>query len=614
MILQALYRLAQDEGLRLDPDFEPRPVAWLVRVSREGRFLGIEGTHSQPPVEKGRRKQPRPLPKVFPVPRQGIRAFGDRASFLYDKAEYALGVDPEQDENKRRSTGKLANRFALFRERITQCLEATQDEGVRAIHVFLEDVAAGRQTVVLPANCATNDLFAFVYDPDIDRLVTDRGKVRGYWQRLRQVAPPVDQGARRCLVSGEDCFPGELFPHLKKVPGGNTAGVALVSFNKNAFESYGWKGNANASISRDAAEACATALNRLLHPAYPDPHQRGQTLPRRNLRLSADTVVCYWSTRGGDEDFSLSFIPLLEGNPDEVKQAYHSIWRGQALKIEDPSAFFALTLTGTQGRVIVRDWFESTVAEVVRNLALHFHDLDIVRNTPKPKERELPPQLPLHVLLESLAPLGKREGIPAHLAGELVRAALAGTPYPFSALLRALERARAEIGKTTWADMERRDARAAIIKAVLNRRARSSGTTVQYKEVQRDMDPNNHSSGYLLGRLMAVIERMQQTALGDVNASVVDRFFSGASATPRAVFPRLLRNLRHHARKAKDNPQSAGTAGWLEGRVDEIMAPLREFPPHLDLEQQALFVLGYHHQRNWLWTRKEDRESAATPN
>ncbi len=121
------------------------------------------------------------------------------------------------------------------------------------------------------------------------------------------------------------------------------------------------------------------------------------------------------------------------------------------------------------------------------------------------------------------------------------------------------------------------------------------------------MDPNNTAPGYLLGRLMAVIERMQQLALHDLNASVVDRYFSGASASPAAVFPRLLKNLRHHARKAKDEPQTGGTTRWLENQVDEITVHLSSFPSHLNLEQQGLFVLGYHHQRNWLWTKKEDR-------
>lgn len=606
MILQALYQLAQREGLMEDPDFEPKPVAWLIRVAEDGRLMGIEGTHHIPPEEK-EKKKPKPRPKIFAVPREGGRTSGDRAFFLCDKAEYALGLDPETDEKKKRPQEKLNIRFGLFKDRIKQCLDATEDAGVRAVHMLLENVTSGHQSISLPEGCVGNDLFAFVFAPDIDLLVTDRENVRAYWKILRNTQTADDISDIQCLVSGQSGPPANLFPALKKVPGGTTSGVALVSFNSRAFESYGWKGNENAPISRDAAETCSTALNRLLDPR---PVYSGQALPQRHIRLSADTVVCYWSAKKSGEEFASVFAALLEANPEEVKQIYQSIWRGQPATIEDPSAFYALTLTGTQGRAIVRDWFESTVASVSRNLAVHFADLDIVRNTPKPKDRDLPPQIPLRVLLESLAPLGKREEIPAHLAGELVRAAISGAQYPFSILQRALERTRAEIGKTAWSDLERRDARAALIKAVLNRRKRFSATLSHNKEIHRDMDSDNRNPGYLLGRLMAVIERMQQVALGDINASVVDRFFSGASATPQAVFPRLLKNLRHHARKAKDEAQSAGTAGWLEGQVDDIVAQLTAFPTHLDLEQQGLFVIGYHHQRNWLWMKKEDRETA----
>jgi CRISPR-associated protein Csd1 len=184
-------------------------------------------------------------------------------------------------------------------------------------------------------------------------LVTDREKVRAYWKRERARIEDDPTRNQRCLVSGRSCSPVELFPPLMKVPGKNTSkGIALVSFNTNAFESYDWKGNANAPISRDAAESCSTALNRLLHPAYPVPS--GGTLPRRNLQLSADTVVCFWSPKS-DSDFCSAFAGLLEANPDEVKELYRSLWRGKLADIDDPSAFYALTLSGTQGRAIVRD-------------------------------------------------------------------------------------------------------------------------------------------------------------------------------------------------------------------------------------------------------------------
>jgi CRISPR-associated protein Csd1 len=609
MMLQALYQLAQTENLMADPDYEPKPVAWLVRVDRDGKLLGIEGTHYLPPQEG--KKKPKPIAKKFSVPKQPTGRSGTKAPpcFLVDNAKYVFGL-PTKDKGFPEQEGR--EKSSWFRELIAQCVEATRDEGATAVLALLDEVAEGKQTVTLPERCVSNDLFAFVFAPDIDLLVHQRPKVRDHWKAQREEPPPSETAKVQCLVSGRWFEEVGLFPLIEKVPGGSPSRIGLVSFNKRAFESYGWSGNENAPISRDAAEACATALNRLLDPAYPHPAHPERTMPKRHLRLTGDTAVCYWGAGKSADDLMGVFGALFDANPEEVAEMYRSIWRGKPPDIADTSAFYALTITGTQGRAIVRDWFESTVAEVARNLAVHFADLDIVRNTPNPKEKDLPPHFPLGLLVESLAIRGKRDEIPDHLASELVRAALAGTPYSFSLLQRALERTRAEIGGSEWADLARRDARAALIKAVLNRRKRFSNTYSGYTEVQRDMDTNNMSPGYRLGRLMAVMERMQQAALGDkVNASVVDRFFSGASATPGVVFPRLLKNLRHHASKAKDDPKTRSTAHWLDGQLDEILAPLAGFPSYLDIEQQGLFVLGYHHQRKYIWTKREARNDKA---
>lgn len=606
MILQSLYKLAQREELVDDLDFEPKQISWLVRVSPEGKLISIESTRYIPP-EEAKKKKPKPVAKTYNVPREGGRTSGDRAFFLVDKAEYVFGIDPDGD----RSNEKLETRFNLFKERIESCLEQTGDDGINAVFNFLEGITGNRQLLELPEECSSNDLFAFIYDPDIDILVTDRSRVRSYWKETREEKEGGQTNQVRCLVSGEPCINGGLFPSIKKVPGGTSSGVALVSFNSKAFESYGWNGNSNASISRAAAETCSTALNRLFHPAYPDPHQPGQTLPRRNLRLSSDTAVLFWSAEAPGEEFCSVFSGLLEGNPEQVKELYRSVWKGHSVNLEDPTAFYALTISGTQGRAIVRDWLESTVARTAKNLAKHFSDLDIVRNTPKPKKKDLPPQIPLTLLLESLAPGGDRDQIPAPLIGNVVKAAIHGLPYPLAILERALERTRAEIGRTNWADQNRRDALAALVKAVLNRRLRRDPKTAKYKEVKRDMDPKNDSPGYSLGLLMAVLERLQQTAQGDLNATVVDRYFSSASATPKIAFVRLMKNARHHARKVKDDPERRGIVYRIEKLMDELAERFDPqhsgFPTHLDLEQQALFVLGYHQMRKWLWMNREER-------
>ena len=259
----------------------------------------------------------------------------------------------------------------------------------------------------------------------------------------------------------------------------------------------------------------------------------------------------------------------------------------------------------------MRDWIESTVGRVSRNLAAHFRDIEILRNTPKPKARDLPPQMSISDLLSATVPDGS--AAPGPLVRQLVESVFEGYVYPIGLLHQAILRERAEVGRQEWINHARRDARAATIKAVLNRRKRFHQETTNYKEIETAMDPTNESEGYTLGRLMAVLERLQQVALGSVNATLVDRYFSGASATPKAAFVRLLRNARHHVSKARDDPQGGGMAFLLDRLIDDLTGRFNPkkngFPAHLELEQQGLFILGYHQMRHWLWMNNEDREA-----
>jgi CRISPR-associated protein Csd1 len=625
MILEALYQLALQEELVADPDFEVAPVAWLVRVDRDGRLAGpIEGTHTIPGDAKG--KKPKPVAKTFSIPRRPMGRSGTKAppAFFVDNAKYVFGRGPG-DKPVDPADGR--EKSGWFRDLIARCAETTGDEGAAAVLQFLDRVRAGEASeLTLPEGFVANDLFAFIYAPDVDLLVHRRPAVRAYWAAVRATGSAGEGGGveRRCIITG-DTFAGDvsLFPLIKRVPGGTPSGVSLVSFNAGAFESHGWKSNENAPISRAAAEAAATALSRLVHPAFPDPRREtlGQPLSRRHVRISSDTVACFWADLPAASEFLDELTEEMDPDPARVGDLIESPKTGHETKIPgsltkirppgvDEARFFALVITGTQGRAILRGWIDMKVAEVEENLGRYWDDLEIVRNTPPPKGKELPRHFPQRTLLTALAPFGRFEDIPAALAADLFRAALSGERYPLAALQKALERARAEIGRTGWSDQYRRDARAALIKAVLVRNFK--------RKVSPAMDPDNKEPGYLLGRMMAVLERLQQLALGgDVNATVIDRFFGAASATPQSVFPRLLKNARHHARKAEDTPQQ-GAAIWLDRQLDEIAFALKVerrsygpgagFPSHLSLEQQGLFVLGYHHQRHWLWMKKEDRE------
>jgi CRISPR-associated protein Csd1 len=533
---------------------------------------------------------------------------------------------------------------------VKKCAEATGDEGAKAAGMFLDSLVSGVETVDLASlsrKVASNDLFAFAYYDDAGSLMTERQLIREYWKKLRaKDGEDVDaktKKALQCLVTGQVFYDTELFQQIKKLPG-YEGGVSLVCFNKEAFESYGWSSNNNAPVSRAAAEAAATALNRLIDPKPHDPNNTDLLLIRQNIKLSADTVLCYWSKE--DSDLSKTLRELLEGDPQNVEKLIRSPWRGvKPLFWEDNIPFYAMTLTGTKGRVIIRDWFESTIPEIQENLREYFQDIFIVRSNKK-KDRDASQPMAIGALLESLAMPSKDRSktIPGHMTASFARSALSGEIFPEDALHRAVERYRCEIGKANdekdgWITRERNDARCAVIKAVLNRKHRKiAGKNEKYTEVNPEMDPNNRNPGYLLGRLMAVMERLQVEALQSereergeedevkivtqtVNTTIVDRFFKGASATPNAIFPKLLINSAHHTSKLAGKRNKEGLAILYKNYIGEILSSFgsslhthqlhknanNAFPSFLGPDDQGMYVVGYHHMRRWLWMSKEER-------
>lgn len=601
MILQALYELAQREGLVDDPDYEWKPVRWLIAVNASGEMAGpIRCTDG----EDGN-------PHKFAVPRQPKRTNKVTPYFFCDNVQYVFGaVPPDKPDAK---ADRVLRCFQAFQEQVSRCAQQTLDPGALAVEAFLSRVES-KGAPPLPETLKSNDQIAFVFAGDLDRLMTDRPAIQSYWRALRSAGTGAE--FRTCLVSGQSASPSGVHPAVKKLPGANSAGCALISFNKAAFWSYGWSEHENAGISREASEGFSSALNRLLDPAPPDPSQPGLTLPRRNLRLTSDTVVCYWASDGAADSLLNVFEDLFNANPEKVAEVYRSLWSGKPAPIGGNSRFYALTISGAQGRAVVRNWLEASVAEVAAHIALHFEDLELAPVTQAAKNKVLPPALPLNLLLAAVSPPGDSSA-PSPLAAELFESALRGTPYRVNLLLRAIERTRAEMGGLASDDKleryqacRRLDARAALIKAYLNRHKRFHPETTHYQEILPVLDPSNNSPGYLLGQLMAVLERAQQLAM-DANATVVDRYFSGASASPRSAFVRLLKNSQHHLRKADDDKGKAGMSFLLKRLIDQIAdnfdPKANGFPARLNTEQQGLFVLGYHQMRRWLWMNAAER-------
>jgi CRISPR-associated protein Csd1 len=322
----------------------------------------------------------------------------------------------------------------------------------------------------------------------------------------------------------------------------------------------------------------------------------------RNRVQVGDASTVFWADTPSqfDSEYTLAdFFGETRDDPDRgvrAVQALHQAMASGQLPIGEREAqFFVLGLAPNAARISVRFWLRATLAELAPHILQHFADLKVVRRY------DNDPATPsLFRLLASLALLGKLDNVPPRLAGEWMRAILEGQPYPATLLNAAVIRCKAEQEVTTL--------RAAVLKAWLNREHRRVNPTAQpnHQHFKEELDMQQTDVPYLLGRLFAVLERIQQQAQPGINATIRDRYYGAASTTPVSVFTTLLRLKNAHLKKLND-----GQTTYFERLIGENMQPLSDFPRQLALPQQAKFALGYYHQRQSFFARKEE---AAAPN
>ena len=403
---------------------------------------------------------------------------------------------------------------------------------------------------------------------------------RSYLHDLQAVHAPCLQKAAaadgQCLVTGKSATIARLHDiKIKGVNGAQSSGAAIVSFNLAAFESYEKSQSKNASVGEPAAFSYATALNYLLERQH-----------RRRVQVG-DTSVVFWAAQPSPAEdlfgFSLGGEAAEDNNrARELEAALELIAQGEHPLLRDGTPFYVLGLAPNASRLSVRFWYRDSVGAFLSHLQQHEQNLSIVRS---PRD---PARLPLWLLLAQTARESKE--VSPLLGGALLRSILTATPYPESFLQALIRRNRAE--------RDIRYPRAAAIKAVLIRNYQ--------QEITMSLNPDHPRPAYQLGRLFAALERNQENALRGINATVKDRFFGAASATPGTVFPRLIRMGQHHIAKLE-----GGYKVNAEKRVQAIMARIDAFPAHLDLVGQGLFSLGYYHQRQDFFTKKDKEPTQA---
>lgn len=596
MIYQALYALAEREQLVSEPSYEPAPVAYLIHLGVSGGYLGITAPRVEPPLDAKGRPRGEPRPPARPVPRRSDRTSQPRAEFLVDKSQYVFGIDP--DPSGRLNQGKLSNRRRLFLEFVEEALGATRLASLAAVVSFLrQPIPDEISQLLLPDKESdrkkrAGELFSFVYEPDggLQCVHDDPAVMRWFAARL---FAPGGALVGQCLVTGEvGAVLTRLHAKPKNIPpkSKTKGGVPLTSVNAAAFKSYLLDDVQCAPISEHASIAVETALNRLLDPAYRRPD--GTPCEPRSVIISTDTVLLFWAAEDAGIDW---FNEIQTKNPEQVTALLHSPWKERHAPIDDPAAFYALMLSGAQGRAVVRSFVQSTVASVARAIDGYRDEVRIVKPYGEP-----PGSFGLLDYRKALVPRRDLDLLPPALVTDLYMSIVLARPFPQSILQAIVRRNRAELlpkrEKSEARDEMLLAVRCSLLKAWLSRNRKETITVA--------LDTGRSDPPYRLGRLLAVIDRLQADALGTINATIVDRFFGSASSTPEAVFPTLLRRSQHHLGKLRR--EKPGLAVNTEKLIQQIVADLQRFPETMTLEEQGLFALGFYHQRQDFYTSKKE--------
>ena len=576
-ILQALAshydRLASRDAVP-PYGFSMERISFALALSQDGHVVDVQS------LQDVSRQKPRP--SLRQVPRPVERTSGIASNFLWDKSAYVLGAkrdsasgDPVPAEREN----------AAFRALHEKMIGNSQDEGLRALMAFLETWRPEDYHDLPQADSMIDTNIVFRLDDGERAFLHDRPAARAIWADR----PGSRDQEGLCLVTGERGPLARLHPPLKGVRGAQSSGARIVSFNLDAFESHAKQQGDNAPVSERAAFAYTTALNTLLAR---DSRQRIQI---------GDATTVFWAEAADTEQarqVEYLFSTMLDERPSDEEEAARVRAKLQAIAdgrplaeiapdVEADTSIYVLGLAPNAARLSIRFWHVESIGALADRIGEHWRDFRL-----DPPPWTSPP--PVWQLLYETAAQRKAENIPPTLGGSLTRSILTGTAYPRSLLATVVARIRA--------DKDVNGMRAAICKAVL---ARAHRLGFEKEDVPVSLNTDEVNSAYRLGRLFAVYEGLQRAALGQVNATIKDRYFGAASATPASVFPLLERSSAHHLSSLR-RAGKGGLAHWFDTQIDVILAGLdTSFPRSFGIEDQGRFALGYHHQRAHKQTSKD---------
>lgn len=578
MILQSLagyYESLAQQGKVSNPGWCMAKVSYAIDLRQDGTIREILDLREEQQMGKKKVMQS----PLLCVPEMITRSSGICANFLCDNAKYFLGFD-SNDISKR-----TIDCYNAAKEKHLSLLREIKGLAAETINNFFENWSP-EQALVNPIvqkhRDGLNEGGNIVFYIGGDYAQDDKYIKKRWNEYINQEKGGV---TGRCLVTGQETEIARIHKVIKGVPGAQSSGAALISFNAPAFESYGKEQSYNAPVGKYAEYAYTTALNYLL----------GQ----RDYRIQlGDSMVVFWAESGDEkyqEDFFLSVDPPKD-NQEEIRVLFSGIQHQQSVDVDSldldmSQEFYVLCLAPNAARLSVRFFYRDEFGNILKNIQRHYKYLKIVK--PAREEREY---IGIRDMLrETVNKKSKDKNPISNMSAMTLNAILSGGRYPESLYSSILIRIRSEQGKekVTWI-------RAAIIKAFLIK-------NYNWKEGEDYMAINEGSTdaSYVLGRLFSVLEAIQGEANPGINATIRDRYFNSACATPASVFPVLIKLKNSHIKKLER--ESVRSKNYYENEIAKLLTKLNGFPKRLNLEEQGKFILGYYHQTQKKYEKKEDK-------
>lgn len=605
MILQALasyYDVLAQQGKVGRPGWGTAKVIGALCLDEQGNLIDILSLKTA--NAKGKE-----VATVRKVPEQKTRSSGFESNFLCDGLDRFLGFSVKADEKRAKKCFDAAAALHL------QLLEGVDSVAAKAVFAFFTNWNPNAEHPILAEH---EDLLKeagnFLFRID-GMFAQEDPAIQAAWESYRSQGTE-DGVVMQCAVTGQKATVARVHTRIKGVCGAQSSGAALVSFNDSAFTSYGQKQSYNAPVSEQAMFAYTTALNYLLSSA-------------EHTRILGDTTVVAWSANDEPQCTNLGWNALEGGTKATVddgilQSMFEELSHGRPyafgdVTIDPNEPFYILGLAPNAARLSVRFFWRNTFGHFMKNVQAHYKRLEIVR--PAQDEREY---LSIGSLLGSLsvnkkddykpaAPVNKKadykpappvnekddyKSAPPVLLGGLIRAILNDTPYPAALRSAVMLRIRAERKVSRG--------RAALLKAILLK----NPAPIEGKEICTvALNEESTYTPYVLGRLFSVLETIQSDADTNnnkkINTTIKDRFFNSAAATPAIIFPRLTQLAQAHLRKLR-----VGKKREYEEQLIALHEKLPEvLPARLSLAEQESFFIGYYHQRQKHFEKKEKADS-----